>query len=276
MTVGRLDPAARRVAVVTGAAGAIGFAIARALADQGHAVALADRDPGIEARAADLAGASGHVVRGHVIDVTDFPALPGLLDRVEGELGPLTALVNCAGIASTAPLLDLDRAEWERILAVNLTAPLVWMQEAGRRMARRRQGRIVNIASISGIRAGIGRTAYGASKAALIHLTRQGALELGPFGITVNAIAPGPVESALAQAVHPPEIVANYLSMIPQGRYGEPEEIAALAAFLCGDGASYLNGQIIAVDGGLTAAGLGVSAARRAAGEPETGSPQPT
>jgi NAD(P)-dependent dehydrogenase (short-subunit alcohol dehydrogenase family) len=276
MTVGALDPADRRVAVVTGAAGAIGFAIAHALAEQGHAVALADRDPAIAARAADLAGTSRHGVRGHVIDVTDIAALPALFDRVEAELGPVTALVNCAGIAATAALLDLDRAEWERILAVNLTAPLLWMQEAGRRMARRRQGRIVNIASISGLRAGIGRTAYGTSKAALIHLTRQGALELGPLGITVNAIAPGPVASALAQAVHPPETVANYLAMIPQGRYGEAAEIAALAAFLCGEGASYLNGQIIAVDGGLTAAGLGVSAAQRAARDHETGRQQST
>jgi NAD(P)-dependent dehydrogenase (short-subunit alcohol dehydrogenase family) len=260
MTAGAL-PAGKRVALVTGAAGAIGGAIAEALAREGQAVALTDRDPAVEARAADLPNA-----RGYRFDVTDHDGLPALLDRIEADLGPLTALVNNAGVASTAALLDLAPDAWERTLAVNLTAPLRWTQAVGRRMVARRAGRIVNVASISGLRAGIGRTAYGTSKAALIHLTRQAALELGPFGVTVNAVAPGPVASALANAVHPPETVANYLSLIPQARYGEPGEIAAVAAFLCGDGASYLNGQIVAVDGGFCAAGLGIPAAQAAAG----------
>jgi NAD(P)-dependent dehydrogenase (short-subunit alcohol dehydrogenase family) len=124
-------------------------------------------------------------------------------------------------------------------------------------------GSVVNIASISGLRASTLRVAYGTSKAALMHLTRQQAVELGLLGIRVNAIAPGPVDTAMAKAVHTPEIRAAYHDAIPLNRYGTPEEIASAVGFLCSPAASYINGQILAVDGGFDATGIGLPSLRR-------------
>jgi NAD(P)-dependent dehydrogenase (short-subunit alcohol dehydrogenase family) len=125
---------------------------------------------------------------------------------------------------------------------------------------------VVNIASISGLRASTLRVAYGTSKAALMHLTRQMAVELGTLGIRVNAIAPGPVDTAMAKAVHTPEIRAGYRDAIPLARYGTPEEIAEAVGFLCSAQAAYVNGQVLAVDGGFDAAGIGLPALRQAQG----------
>lgn len=255
MSASATSPAAG-VALVTGAAGAIDGAIAAALIEAGFRVALTDRAASVAERAAAL----GESAWGAALDVTDHAAVPDLIAEAENRLGPLSALVNCAGIGTLTPFLDLETAEWERMLAINLTAPLVWSQTAARAMAPR-GGRIVNIASVSGLRAGYGRTAYGTSKAALIHLTRQAALELAPLGITVNAIAPGPVEGPLAASAHSAATVAEYLALIPQGRYARPAEIASLAVFLCGDGAGHVTGQVIAVDGGFSAVGIGVATA---------------
>ena len=268
--IGALEPAAPKVALVTGGAGAIGGAIVRRLLAGGFFVATTDIDPEIEARAAEYSEQSW----GIRFDLTDVDGLPDLVSRIEARFGPLCALVNCAGIASAVPLLDMDRATWERTLEINLTMPFLWTQIVGRGMAARRAGRIVNIASVSGLRAGIGRAAYGTSKAGLIHLTKQCALELGPFGVTCNAIAPGPVQSALATGVHPPSTVAQYNAAIPQGRYGQPAEIAEVAAFLCGTGASHVNGEVIAVDGGYSASGIGVRDAQAAAAGAEEDEPR--
>ena len=168
-------------------------------------------------------------------------------------------LVNCAGIAAVVPLAETDLALWDRVIAVNLTAPMFLSQALAPAMAAAGGGAIVNVASVSGIRAGVGRAAYGTSKAALIHLTRQLAVELAPSGITVNALAPGPVAGPLADGTHPPDQVAEYLATIPQHRYAEPEEVAHAAAFLAGPGARHVTGQCLAVDGGWLASGIGVA-----------------
>jgi NAD(P)-dependent dehydrogenase (short-subunit alcohol dehydrogenase family) len=146
------------VTVVTGAAGAIGGAIAEALLAVGQAVVLTDLDPKVERRARNL---SPDRTLGIAFDILDTDARPGLIERTEARLGPITGLVNCAGIASTEPFLELDRERFERRLEVNLTASLLWTQAIARGMCERRFGRLVKIASISGLRAGIGRTAYG-------------------------------------------------------------------------------------------------------------------
>ena len=149
-------------------------------------------------------------------------------------------------------------------MAVNLTGPFLCTQACAPLMLRNGGGSIVNIASISGMRASTLRVAYGTSKAALIHLTRQQAAELGTMGIRVNAIAPGPVDTAMARQVHTQDIRAGYHDAIPLNRYGTEDEIAAAVWFLCGPESSYVNGQTLAVDGGFDATGIGLPSLRAA------------
>ncbi len=149
------------------------------------------------------------------------------------------------------------------MLAVNLTGPFLCTQAAAPLMRDSGGGAIVNITSISGLRASTLRTAYGTSKAGLAHLTQQQAIELAPLGIRVNAVAPGPVDTAMAKAVHTPEIRAAYYDAIPLNRYGLESELAEAIFFLCSDHASYITGQTLAVDGGFEATGIGLPAMRK-------------
>jgi NAD(P)-dependent dehydrogenase (short-subunit alcohol dehydrogenase family) len=175
----------------------------------------------------------------------------------------IDALVNNAGIAVFKPILKTTAKEWQRVLDVNLTGPFLCTQACAPVMLKNGGGAIVNITSISGLRASSLRVAYGTSKAGLDHLTRQQAAELGNVGIRVNAVAPGPVDTAMAKKVHTKDIRADYHDAIPLNRYGREEEIAAAVVFLCSDAASYVNGQTLAVDGGFDAAGIGLPALRR-------------
>ena len=152
--------------------------------------------------------------------------------------------------------------DWNRVLAVNLTGPFLCTKAAAPLMREHGGGAIVNITSISAVRASTLRSAYGTSKAGLAHLTKQLAVELASLGIRVNGVAPGPVETAMAKAVHTPEIRADYHDAIPLNRYGLEEELAEAVFFLCSDRASYITGQILAVDGGFDAAGIGLPTLR--------------
>ncbi len=245
-----------RSAIVTGAASGIGLAIAQRLAGTGIAVAIADRDRDGAAAAAAALTAEGHRSIAIGVDVADPRQVDAMVAQTIAAFGRLDILVNNAGIAGVHGFLDQPLDHWNAVLAVNLTGVLLCGQAAARAMLRQGGGRIVNIASISGIRAGIGRTAYGTSKAAVIHLTKQMALELGPLGVTANAVAPGPVDTAMAQAVHTAETRAAYARLIPMHRYGLPDEIAAAVLFLASEEASYVNGQTLCVDGGFAAAGV--------------------
>jgi NAD(P)-dependent dehydrogenase (short-subunit alcohol dehydrogenase family) len=247
-----------RVAVVTGAARGIGRAVAEAFLAQGYRVALLDIDAATLARTAQELGD----VLALECDVAAPAQVNSAIGKVERRFGRIDALVNNAGIAVFKPLLETSFEEWSRVLDVNLSGPFLCTQACAPVMLRNGGGTIVNITSISGLRASTLRVAYGTSKAALDHLTRQQAAELGNLGIRVNAVAPGPVDTAMARQVHTADIRAGYHDAIPLNRYGTEAEVAAAVLFLCSDAASYINGQTLAVDGGFDASGIGLPGLR--------------
>ncbi len=244
---------AGRRTLVTGGASGIGLAIARLFAAEGAAVALLDRDRQALARAVE--GWPGEPPLPLVVDLAGEeeiePAVAEAWERLEG----LDLLVNNAGIGLPKALLEHDLADFRRVFAINLFAPFALLREVARRMiADGRRGAVINIASVAGLRAATGRAAYGASKAALINLTQTAAVELAPHSIRVNGIAPGPIDTPLARAVHSAEIRAIWLQAVPMGRYGVPEDVARAALYLASEDARFVTGQVLAVDGGHSAA----------------------
>jgi NAD(P)-dependent dehydrogenase (short-subunit alcohol dehydrogenase family) len=258
-----MTPFPPKVALVTGAARGIGLATAKRFLAEGWRVALLDIEADL------LKDAVAGLERPDVTlalhcDVSDAEAVSRAIDAVAGRFGRLDALINNAGVAVFAPLLDTSDADWSRILAVNLTGPFLCTKAAAPLMREHGGGAIVNITSISAVRASTLRSAYGTSKAGLAHLTKQLAVELASLGIRVNAVAPGPVDTAMAKAVHSAEIRADYHDAIPLNRYGLEEELAEAIFFLSCDRSSYITGQILAVDGGFDAAGIGLPTLRGA------------
>ena len=251
-----------KVAVITGAARGIGLAVAEKFLAEGWRVALIDIDgPTLKTAAAGLKDASR--VLSIECDVAFAEPVNDAVRSIAAQFGRIDALVNNAGTAVFKPLLETSVAEWERVLAVNLTGPFICTQACAPHMLAG-GGSVVNIGSISGLRASTLRVAYGTSKAGVMHLTKQQAAELGNVGIRVNAVAPGPVDTAMAKAVHSADIRADYHDAIPLNRYGLEHEIAAAVWFLCSPQASYINGQTLAVDGGFDATGIGLPSLRRA------------
>ncbi|MBM3489490.1 MAG: SDR family oxidoreductase [Alphaproteobacteria bacterium] len=245
-----------KVAIVTGSARGIGRATAELFAREGAAVTVADlREEMVKATAEAIrtTGAKALALR---IDVGAEDDAERLVAETVAAFGRVDYLVNSAGIAAVHTFLDVPLAEFERVMRVNLTGTFLCGQRAARQMAKQGSGAIVNIASISGQRAGWKRTAYGTSKAAVIHLTKQMAMELGPLGIRVNAIGPGPIDTELVARAHTPGTRVAYLDMIPLNRYGDEQEIADAAAFLCSDAAAYVHGHTLNVDGGYMVHGV--------------------
>jgi NAD(P)-dependent dehydrogenase (short-subunit alcohol dehydrogenase family) len=257
-----MTSSSQKVALVTGAARGIGLAVAKRFLAEGWNVALLDIEGKLLGESVEALAASDRTL-GLNCDVSDANAVAGALAAIERRFGRLDALVNNAGIAVFAPLLETSDADWSRVLEVNLTGPFLCTKAAVPLM-REHGGAIVNITSISAVRASTLRAAYGTSKAGLAHLTKQLAVELASLGIRVNGVAPGPVDTAMAKAVHSPEIRADYHDAIPLNRYGLEEELAEAVFFLCSDRASYVTGQILAVDGGFDAAGIGLPTLRGA------------
>jgi NAD(P)-dependent dehydrogenase (short-subunit alcohol dehydrogenase family) len=252
---------APKVALVTGAARGIGLATAKRFLAEGWQVALLDID-GDNLKKTMAAIARPDVTLSITCDVADPAEVEKAVAAAAKRFGRLDALVNTAGIAIFKPILEVTYEDWSRVLAVNLTGPFLCTQAAVPLMRNSGGGSIVNITSISGLRASTLRTAYGTSKAGLAHLTKQQAAELASLGVRVNAVAPGPVDTAMAKAVHTPEIRQDYHDHMPLNRYGLEEELAEVIFFLCSDRASYVTGQVIAVDGGFDSTGIGLPTLR--------------
>ncbi len=245
------------VALVTGAARGIGLATANLFHAEGKRVVMLDRDgEELANAAATLPGALAIIC-----DVSIPQQVAQAVAEVEQTCGRLDILVNNAGVADFGPLAETDFARWRRVMETNLDGVFL-MSQACLQLLSVRGGAIINIASISGLRASTLRIAYGTSKAAVIHLTKQQAAELGEFGIRANCVCPGPVDTKLALAVHSPEIRAAYHDAIPLNRYGTEREIADVICFLASDRASYVTGQVVASDGGFEATGVGLPALR--------------
>ncbi len=239
-------------ALVTGSSRGIGRAIALELARRGYALAVhyargeaAAREVAAEA---ERLGAAKVVVLG--ADLSERQAAAELVARTASELGGLDVLVNNAGITRDGLLIRMKDDDWDAVLETNLSAVFRLTREAVKRMMKARWGRIVNVASVVGLMGNPGQANYVAAKAGLIGFTKTIAKEYGGRGITANAVAPGFIESDMTAAL-PEKVQQEYLSAIPAGRFGKPEEVAELVAFLASDAAAYINGQTIAIDGGL-------------------------
>jgi NAD(P)-dependent dehydrogenase (short-subunit alcohol dehydrogenase family) len=256
-----MPQAQQKAALVTGAARGIGLATAKKFLAEGWRVALLDIEGELLSRAVADIG-QGEATLALTCDVSDRAAVDAAVTTLARQFGRLDALVNNAGIAVFAPLMETSDADWSRVLEVNLTGPFLCTKAAVPLMRDGSGGAIVNITSISAVRASTLRSAYGTSKAGLAHLTKQLAVELASLNIRVNAVAPGPVDTAMAKEVHTPEIRADYHDAIPLNRYGLEEELAEAIFFLCSERSSYITGQILAVDGGFDAAGIGLPTLR--------------
>ncbi len=240
-----------RVALVTGAGRGIGQAIATALAQAGAKVAVLSRtDTNAQQVAQQILQAGGEAMP-IAADVADATALENAIESVLNRWERLDILVNNAGINRDTLLLRMKDEDWDRVLEVNLRGAFVATRAALKPMLRQRWGRIINISSVVGLTGNAGQANYVASKAALIGFTRSVALEVGSRNITCNAIAPGLIETDMTRAL-PDNLRAYALQRIPLGRFGTPEEVAFGVLFLCSDYASYITGQVLTIDGGLT------------------------
>ncbi len=236
-------------AVITGAARGIGAATARALAADGWPVLVNYRsDAEAAEKLADEIAAAGGSAIAHRADIADSSDIEAMFARAEEELGTVLVLVNNAGMRADGLAPQIDDEDWSSVIDTNLSAAFHITRRALRPMLRARFGRIVNVASIVGMRANAGQANYAASKAGLIGMTRTVAVEVARRGITVNAIAPGLVETKLTEGIG-----NGMVEAIPARRPGTPEEVAACVRFLCSEDASYVTGSVLTVDGGLSA-----------------------
>lgn len=239
-----------RVAVVTGAARGIGRAIALAFAGRGADLGLVDVDGEGLTSVREEASGLGVRVESAAADVTDAEAVKETLGGIVKALGRVDVLVNNAGITRDGLMLRMAEGDWDRVIAVNLKGAFLCARFAANQMFRQRSGRIINIASVSGLMGNAGQTNYAASKAGIVGMTKSLARELAPRGITVNAIAPGFIDTDMTAAM-PAEARERAVAGVPMGRMGRPEDVAAAALFLAGEGGDYITGCVLRVDGGL-------------------------
>jgi 3-oxoacyl-[acyl-carrier protein] reductase len=247
-----------KVAIVTGSGTGIGAAIARRIAAEGAAVVVADRDlDSARAVCEEIATAGGHASPCQA-DIRDPQHVEAMLAHTRTTYGRAHVLVNNAGMGAQKHFLDTPLETLRAMLDVNIVGTFLCAQAAARDMVQLGGGAIVNFASHSGFLGSSGRAAYAASKGGVIAMTRAMAVDLAQHGIRVNAVAPGPIDVPRSRHQHNDERRSAWHNAVPLGRYGKPEEAAAVALFLASDDASYMTGQTVSVDGGFTAAGLRV------------------
>jgi 3-oxoacyl-(acyl-carrier-protein) reductase len=239
-----------RIAIITGSGRGLGAATALRMAQLGAHVVI--NDIGAEGARATAAEVEKLGRRSHVSthDVSDTRSANALVDEVRAKFGRVDILVNNAGITRDAMLHKLTEEKWDEVIRVNLKGPFNMGQACAKAMMEQKYGKIVNLASVAWL-GNVGQTNYSASKAGVVGLTRTWALELARYGINVNAIAPGLIDSALTQQI-PAEVKEKFIQRIPLKRIGAPEDIARLVCFLASDDASYITGQVIQIDGGLS------------------------
>jgi len=244
-----------RVVMVTGAGRGIGKAIAKRFASEGADIAILELDRNSGSATAREIGELGRKILLKQADVADFSAVNKAVTEVATEFGRIDVLINNAGIEKRTPFLEIDPRDWQRQLEVNLSGTFFCTQAVAREMAKRRYGRIVNLSSVAGLIGPIDLAAYGASKAGVIGLTRAAALDLADFGITVNAIAPGPIETELMLGAWTAEALRERPQHGAIARFGTADEIAHVALFLASEDSGFITGVTVSVDGGAVAAG---------------------
>ncbi|MDQ2778727.1 MAG: SDR family oxidoreductase [Pseudomonadota bacterium] len=250
-TTFRLDG---RLALVTGSSAGIGFALARGLGQAGAALLLNGRDRERLAAAAAQLRSEGLTVHERSFDVTDHGAVREAVDAIEAEIGAIDILVNNAGIQRRAPFHEFDPLDWADIMRTNVDSLFHVGQAVSRHMVQRKRGRIINICSVMSELGRAGIAPYTASKGAAKMLTKGMAIDLGPYGITVNGIGPGYFKTELTQKLVDDEVFSGWLmSRTPSRRWGDVEDLAPAAVFLASDAARFVNGHILYVDGGVTA-----------------------
>ncbi len=240
-----------KVAIVTGAARGLGRAIAVTLAGAGAKVACVDVDADTLAETVAAIEAAGGTAVALSCDVTDSGRVTEVVKEVTGKWGGLHILVNNAGITRDSLIMRMNDDQWDQVLGINLRGTFLFTRAAARPMMKGRQGRIINMASVSGLMGNPGQANYSASKAGVIGLTRTVARELASRNITVNAIAPGFIATEMTSALGE-EILTEVRKQIPLGRLGEPQEVADAVLFLAGEAAGFITGHVLTIDGGLT------------------------
>lgn len=248
----------QKTALITGAARGIGLATARLMSERNYKVAMIDRD-GDELK---TVASSLNPAKAFFCDVSIPADVEKMINGVINWAGQINVVVNNAGVADFGPIEETDFERWRKVMATNLDGVFL-VSQASISALKKTKGALVNIASISGLRASTLRVAYGTSKAAVIQLTLQQAAELGEYGIRANCVCPGPVRTKLAMAVHTQDIIDAYHDALPLNRYGSESEIAEAITFLASDKASYITGQVLAADGGFEATGVGLPALRK-------------
>ncbi|MFC0245613.1 SDR family oxidoreductase [Falsochrobactrum ovis] len=243
-----------KLALITGSSQGIGFALAQGLAEHGAAVVINGRDPGKVDAAVKALIDKGHKAYASNFDVTDADVVEASIDAIERDFGPIEILINNAGMQFRAPLEDFPQDKWQLLLETNISSIFYVSQPVARHMIARKRGKIINIASVQSELARPSIAPYTATKGAVRNLTRGMATDWAKYGLQVNAIAPGYFATPLNQAlIDDPEFTKWLEKRTPAGRWGNVEELVGAAVYLSGDASSFVNGQVLHVDGGMTA-----------------------